>query len=903
MPDTPEQIGGYRVDRELGRGGMGVVYLAHDSRLDRRVAIKALPEHLAEDAERLARFEREARTLAQLNHPHVAGIHGIEESEGRRYLVLEFVEGATLGERLERGPLEIDEALELCAQIAAGLESAHEAGVVHRDLKPANIKITPDGKAVVLDFGLAKSTGEHSSDTSALSEHPTLTTPYSPGGGSPTMPGAILGTAPYMSPEQARGRSVDKRTDVWSFGCVLFECLTGATLFAGETATDSIGAILHKEIDLGLLPPATPARVRELLSRMLERDRDHRLRDLGDAMLELRAARAEIGKAPVGTQTRRARRGPSWGMLISSAAIAALVAAAGVWSLGPRGAGAPAAGVTEDQPARAARPALLRQLTDTNLVERWPTLSSDGSTVIYARRDAAVWNLYSQRVGGYNALNLTPGAESDDITPALSPDGQSIAFRSSRQGGGIFAMGATGEFPRRLTDFGFHPSWSPDGGSIVFCTEGIETPTARTTESELWIFQDDPPDLRRLYAGDAVEPAWSPDGNWIAFWFIHDGGQRDIALLPAAGGDAIRITDDEPMDYKPVWSADGRHLYFSSDRGGNRDIWRIAIDPETGAPASDPEPITFGSVSTTGDLAVSGDGTRLAYMAASARSTIERLDLEADGVTPAGPPVQIADFSTPSSFPDVSPDGERLVYSTQGHVVEDIFLIDVDGTNRRRLTNDRAKDRGPRWSPDGRSIVYYSNRAEDNYHLWQIDVESGRVSALSDPLIRGAGMVYSPDGRLLAIDNISDRTAIYSVDDFSTPIVELPDWNSSTTRVATLGWAPSGREMLVALIPEAGSGRGALAMFSLDTNEYDVALESVDFSWAAMFPDGRRMLLLTQEVIESVDLESGQRTPIHRVTGGLLGGTSGGVSPDGSWIYFVSRRAYADLWMVELETE
>jgi serine/threonine protein kinase len=274
MADNIQEIGPYSVEAEIGRGGMGVVYRAIDTRLGRAVAIKALPEHLADDEERLARFEREARTLAALNHPNVAGIHGVEEHQGRRYLVLEYVDGETLAERLDRGTLAVDEALEVCGQIAAGVEAAHEAGIIHRDLKPGNVKLTPDGKVKVLDFGLAKEAEEGSSSSVDLTRSPTLTAAQSP-----TAAGVILGTAPYMSPEQARGRPVDRRSDIWSFGVVLYECLTGASPYVGETVSDSIAAILQADVDLDRLPVGTPRLVRRVLRRCLARDKDRRSRN------------------------------------------------------------------------------------------------------------------------------------------------------------------------------------------------------------------------------------------------------------------------------------------------------------------------------------------------------------------------------------------------------------------------------------------------------------------------------------------------------------------------------------------------------------------------------------------------------------------------------------------------
>ena len=314
-------IGPYSVERELGRGGMGVVFLAVDPRLDRRVAIKALPEHLAADPERLARFEREAKTLASLSHANVAGIYGVEEHAGHRYLVLEYVEGETLAERLDRGAMPIDEALEIADQVAAGVEAAHDAGVIHRDLKPGNVIVTPDGRAKVLDFGLARS--EESTSASGSSMSPTLTSPA----GSQTVPGVIMGTAAYMSPEQARGRRVDRRADIWSFGVMLYEMLTGASPFVGETVSDSIGAILHKDIDLDRLPPGTPRQVRHVLGRCLERDKSRRYRDIGDARLDLRMRTPSVD-AQAGAPTRLH---PALLLLI---ALAMAVVGAGAWLAG-----------------------------------------------------------------------------------------------------------------------------------------------------------------------------------------------------------------------------------------------------------------------------------------------------------------------------------------------------------------------------------------------------------------------------------------------------------------------------------------------------------------------------------------------------------------------------------------
>ncbi len=331
---TGRQIGAYQILSLLGAGGMGEVYRARDAKLGRDVAIKVLPASFASDPERLHRFEREARMLAALNHPHIGGIYGFEEADGVRGLVLELVEGDTLAEKLGElssvksrvSGLPLDEALSIARQIAEALEAAHEKGIVHRDLKPANIKITPDGVVKVLDFGLAKAfVGDASGPD--LSQSPTATA-----GG--TREGMILGTAAYMSPEQARGKPVDKRTDIWAFGCVLYEMLTGRAAFAGETISDTIAAILEREPEWRALPAQTPAGIRQLLRRCLDKDPKRRLRDIGDARIEIDDVQSglqqdgRVAQAPAGSRRRLA-----W---TSALALIALIAAAmGVWALRP----------------------------------------------------------------------------------------------------------------------------------------------------------------------------------------------------------------------------------------------------------------------------------------------------------------------------------------------------------------------------------------------------------------------------------------------------------------------------------------------------------------------------------------------------------------------------------------
>jgi serine/threonine-protein kinase len=496
------RLGPYEIAMPLGAGGMGEVYRARDTKLNREVAIKVLPAEVAGDPERLSRFRREAQLLASLNHPHIAAIHGLEESDGKPFLVLELVEGEDLAQRLKRGAIPVDEALGIAKQIAEALEEAHEKGIVHRDLKPANIKVTPDGQVKVLDFGLAKAwsgDGAGGGSSGDLSQPPTLAH-------TGTAAGLILGTAAYMSPEQARGRPVDKRADIWAFGVLLYEMLSGRQLFAGDNVSDALAAVLRQEIDWKALPASAPAELRRLLARCLERNPKNRLHDIADARIVL--ADALTGDAEGAIAAHGPAGALSWPARIAWLAAGAL-AASGAW-LGLGGA-PPLAG-----PGAGVGPFALRRLTELPGPELQPTLSPDGRLVVYTSAAAGNLDLYLLRVGGDRSIPLTAGSPADDSQPAFSPDGERIAFRSERDGGGLFVMGATGESVRRVTSSGFDPAWSPDGKRLVYSTEPVNDPYSREGLAELWTVEIASGAAERLLAGDAVQPAWSRDGKRIA---------------------------------------------------------------------------------------------------------------------------------------------------------------------------------------------------------------------------------------------------------------------------------------------------------------------------------------------------------------------------------------------------
>jgi serine/threonine protein kinase len=472
----------YRLVEQIGEGGMGVVWKARDTTLDREVAIKILPAAFAADAERRARFEREARLLASLNHPHIATIHGLHEVDGTHFLAMELVAGDDLSQRIERGGVPLELALKVAGQVAEALETAHDSGVIHRDLKPANIMLTEGEQARILDFGLAKALAAGGSSGGDLSQSPTLTS-------AGTVGGVILGTASYMSPEQARGQAVDRRSDIWAFGCVLYEMLSGKRAFPASNLSDALAAILTREPDMEQLPKAVPASIRHLLTRCLDKDARTRLRDIGEARVALSSPQEQepaAGPSPIRS------RGERW---IGFAIIAVLAGVLAWRTLAPRTA------VVSDDSMSAFT---VQRLTELPGPERNPSISPDGRQLLYDSAVGGNRDIFLLRVGGARAINLTADSTTDDSQAVFSPDGDSIAFRSERDGGGLFVMGATGESVRRVTDFGFNPAWSPDGTRLAFSEEAVDDPYARQISASLW--------TRAARSVDDRRRRWRPRG-------------------------------------------------------------------------------------------------------------------------------------------------------------------------------------------------------------------------------------------------------------------------------------------------------------------------------------------------------------------------------------------------------
>jgi serine/threonine protein kinase len=800
-------VGGYQILSHIGAGGMGEVYLARDTKLGRNVAVKVLPSSFANDPDRLARFGREARLLAALNHPNIATIHGIEEADGVHGLVMELVEGPTLSDKLTdhaqrstTAGLPLAEALRIGGQIAEALEAAHEKGVIHRDLKPANIKLTRDGHVKILDFGLAKSSSTDGSGGEA-SDLPTVMTSHADG--------EIIGTPAYMSPEQVRGLAVDKRTDIWGFGCVLYEMLTGRRAFAGGTSSDAIAAILEREPDWSALPGQTPTRIQRLLRRCLEKDSKRRLRDIGDARLEMLDVGGDERVAPPPSAVQRSRR------LLSAAALGLLTAVAA------------ALGVAMLRPAPVPPEARLEINTPST---RDPSLaiSPDGLKIVFATRDVGQAQLWLRSLDS-SSLRRLPGTERG-TAPFWSPDGRSIGFFADNQlkrldidggsittvmstipapGGGTWAADGTilvsvspGQPLFRIalqsgehsaaTRFGMlrerthsQPRFLPDGRHFLFYVSG----SAETTG--VYIGQLDNLDSRRLLGADSAAvytatehllfvrderlleqrfdterlellgepfPIVEHVGGGIALsaaaagpviyrTVSRDSGQRQLLWVDRSGKETQRVVYPDTQSLAPSLSRDGRRVAVFRLAMGNTDIWSYDI----GRRAWDRLTVHPGDEIHP---LWSPDGSRVIFGARRGQMDLYSKDLN----SPAGSGEELLLATNGPKFPmDWSRDGRVLLYNSMDPKLGlDIWALPLDGERKpRAVVQTEFNEQLPQLSPDGKWMVYQSNRT-GRFEVY-IRPFPGPGSDAPVSAEGGAQARWNPDGKELFYIAADDR--------------------------------------------------------------------------------------------------------------------------------------------------
>ncbi len=880
-----ERLGAYDIVAPLGSGGMGDVYRAHDTRLNRDVAIKVLSSPLASDPDAAARFEREALSVAKLSHPNILAIFefGRAPLPGSgpdvAFVVTELVDGETLRARLAHGPLQPRRAVAYAQQIARGIAAAHTRGIVHRDLKPENVMITRDDHIKILDFGLAKPIAgmgapESAEETRAVNVK--------------TSAGTILGTFGYMAPEQVRGLAVDHRADIFAFGAVLYEMLSGDRAFKGETAADTITAILTKdppELDISRLAisPALDRIVRRCLEKAPEL-RFQSANDLAFALENLSTTSTSSAPAIDGSVSPATRRNAAW-LPWAVAAVAVTGAAAAV--------------LIRPSPDERFTWQRFSQLTDAAGEETSPTITPDGATVAYVMRQHGHWGIYAQRVGGRNATPIVVDASRDLGGPSYSPDGASIAFHESDSDGGIFIAGATGESVRRLTDIGFDPAWSPDGKQIAFTTEEVRDPSSRQTTSSMYIVDAAGGTPRKLIGdSDAIQAAWSPSGRRIVYW-SNTKGQRDLYTIPAIGGARTALTGDPAIDWSPEWSPDGRYVYFSSDRGGEMNLWRIAVDEATGASTGQPEPVTNGVQASAGLARLSANGDRLVFR--SRVNSINPVAIPFDPATGRAGPPKVLDGSNNIRLPsDVSPDGTQLALFSIGERQEDIYLSRADGSAMHRLTDDPPRDRAPMFTSNGASIVFYSNR-DGNWAAWTMRTDGSGLRKLSSFPASVIYPIASPvDDRIVACHNEGDLSCYVVRLNGEGSAERLPNMRQDGGTLLTTGWSPDGRKLTGIVGAESGQYIG-VAVYDLATHTMTVVSNDMNAPCVRWLPDSRHVMYFANSGSQLVlaDAVTKARTVIDVDLPGPSADDMMAISRDGRTIYYGAKRSQSDIWIAE----
>ena len=819
------KLGSYEVVAQIGAGGMGEVYQGHDTKLGRDVAIKVLPEAFADDAERLARFQREAKMLAALNHPNIAMIFGLEQSDDTHYLVMELVPGSTLQQRVKRdGAVPIEEALAIAQQIAEALDAAHQKNIIHRDLKPANVKVTPLGKVKVLDFGLAKAF-EGDSSSVDMSNSPTLSQ-------AATMQGVILGTAAYMSPEQARGKAVDKRTDIWAYGCVVYELLTGKQAFHAETTAELLAAVLREEPDWQALPGPTPTAIRALLRRCLQKDVNRRARDAGDIQIEIEESLASLATAetvmPVKGIRGLGRRQLVLGLgsVLFGGAISGMV----IWNLKP-------------EPSLPARKVSRFTITlprgqQLSGLESGPAiaLSPDGTLLVYVARQDGAQQLYLRAMDNLQS-NPIPGTEGA-MEPFFSPDGQWLGFfaggmlkKVSLSGGTALSLG---EAP------------SPNGaawgnqGNIAFAPINVG-PIQQISDAG----GATRPLTRIEKKGENTHrwPEFLPGGKVLVFaaGMTNTNWTNAQVAIQSAGAGELRNLLQGGMN--PRYAPSG-HLVYA--QGGNLVV--VPFDPQrlevTGTANSVTEGVLQSPVSGAAQYSFSVAGS-LVYVPGSVQSAQSRLVW----VSRNGAEQPVAAPGRAYQFPRISPDGRRLAVGIAGRDSQ-TWLYDFARDTLTLFTFGGTVNQNANWTPDGKRIAFQSNREGPLNLFWQLADGSGGLERLTTGEYTQAANSWSPDGQLLAFVEVNPDTG-YDIwmlrlgDHKAQPFIQTPG-NESAPR-----FSPDGR-WLGYISDDSGSRQVYVQPFPGPGGKYQISTEGgTEPVWN---PNGRELFYRSGDKMMSVDI-------------------------------------------------
>ncbi len=865
-----DQLGEFRIVRPLGQGGMGVVYEALQESLWRRVALKVLPPGHAANENMVVRFLREAHAIAGLNHPNLVPVYTSGQAQGVLYFAMEFIDGRSLEGLLADGPAAPARAARLVRGAALGLAHAHERGMVHRDIKPANILLDPDDQPRVTDFGLVREAGAATITRSA----------------------AVLGTPAYMSPEQARGETVDARSDVYGLGAVLYALLAGKAPY-GDASTGS-GNVLARVLTgppspLRALRPDVPPALEAIVERAMTRDREARyasaaaLADDLDRFLDGQPVVAARDRARAHRRVLGRRV-----LLVAAAAAGLAVLAFAAARLGPRG----APPHTSTPRARS-----LRVVTHLPGRQLHPSLSPDGTLVVFDSAFEGNNDILLQRINAPESpVNLTRDCRDYDGQPAVSRDGRTIAFRSGRDGGGIFLMGLDGTGVRRLTTAGFDPAWSPDGKSVVFATDAAYGPTRRTL-SELFVVDVATGATRRLRPVDAAQPAWSPGGKRIVYWSGDEGPTASSLWTIRPDGSGLRrLTSGPYADWAPAWSPDGRYVLFTTNRGGTSGIWRIALDETTGAPLGDPEPISLGAAGENLYVTLSADGRRLAFTSWNVRDTMKEVAFDPGRATIASIPRNISRQPRMSRSIDLSPDGRSIAYvDREGG--ERVIVADRNGENPRVVAGGGGgaggRHRLPRWSPDGAWIAFQSDRG-GTMQAWIVRRDGSGLRQVTDGPASALYPIWSPDGRRLAA--FDDKKGAFVVDPWAEGSPRrremLPPVPGTGVGFRASSWSADGRTI-------AGDAHGVL-LFDVERRSYRrLTTEGAFPLWAGRGP----WLVFWDNVddrLRVVDSGSGQVKELLSEKPDQIGAFFG-LSREGRTLLFTSSLNDGQIWVMDLQ--
>ncbi len=890
-------FGRYSVISVLGVGGMGEVYLARDRELKRKVALKFLPAQFTQDDTRIKRFKREAKAASALNHPNIITIYEIGQVEGKHFIAAEYVEGQTLRELIANGRVAEKDAIEIAIQICSALAAAHEAGIIHRDIKPENIMLRRDGYVKVLDFGLVKLT--------ELERSAGRTNPSDPDIGK-TNPGAVLGTAKYMSPEQASGQEVDRRSDIFSLGVTLYELLTGLPPFKGDRMAAILDAIIHHQpIALTAARPDLNSELDRIVSRALEKDRELRYQSSEDFRADLKrllrmldsAENSGIGQRPTTLSAPAviSPKGAVWKIAVFAAAFVLIVAGL-VWRLGWID-----GELTSELPDW--KDSKFVELTENQGIKSHPAISPDGQWFVFANKINGQFDLFRQRIGGSTATKLTEDSPADDWEPAVSPDGSQIAFRSERNGGGIYVMGATGENVRLLIPEGHNPAWSPDGNQIAYGTQfGGNIFNRVGVGSQIWILNVKTNAKRLVATGaDAVQPNWSPNGLRLAYWGLRNGAQRDIWTVAVEGGQPVSVTDDKAQDGAPIWAPDGRGLYYCSNRNGRLSLWWVQIDERSGKLLNEAEPLQASSFYGM-MMSFSRDGKRLLYGNRVAHSNIKRIGFNVERGETVGESVWMTQSTKRATNQDISPDGQLLAYYIFGDPQFDIFVSRVGEPDKSvQLTSDVHIDRAPRWSPNGKRIAFFSDQT-GKYEIWTINPDGSDRRQITFSREDEPGFLdpaWSRDGTRMLFSYrggaggfIMDLSRPYQQQELFT----FPPLPEPGLTYVGYSWSPDSNK-IAGTVYDKNKEIPGIVSYDLKTQSYERL--SKQGNTPAWLPDNRRLLCAFNYKILLVDSKTKAFRELRFPTGESVDNPI--LSPDGKYLYYSVDSNEESIWMISLK--